>query len=94
MVDWTKKLVFHFRSIDVRVELYFHYFTCLGHVVVDYYTETQNSTRHDLACVWLRTESKEAPRKEKNHRAMDDIRESIKELQYYKESIFKSRRSK
>jgi hypothetical protein len=24
---------------------------------------------------------------------MDDIRESIKELQYYKESIFKSRRS-
>ncbi|KAM3386245.1 hypothetical protein ACQJBY_009711 [Aegilops geniculata] len=39
-------------------------------------------------------ERKQAPRKEKNHRALDDIRESIMELQYYKENIFKSRQSK
>jgi oligoribonuclease len=30
-----------------------------------------------------------APVKEKRHRAMDDIKESIKELKYYKENIFK-----
>ncbi|OEL37296.1 hypothetical protein BAE44_0001685, partial [Dichanthelium oligosanthes] len=41
----------------------------------------------------LCAEKKAAPRKEKNHRALDDIRESIKELQYYKENIFKSRKS-
>jgi len=34
-------------------------------------------------------ERKMAPMKKNNHRAMDDIRESIKELQYYKENIFK-----
>ena len=42
----------------------------------------------------LFTERKQTPRKQKNHRAMDDIRESIKELQYYKDNIFKSRQSK
>ncbi|KAF2569980.1 hypothetical protein F2Q70_00000140, partial [Brassica cretica] len=31
-----------------------------------------------------------APAKKNNHRAMDDIRESIKELKYYKETIFKA----
>jgi len=42
---------------------------------------------------WVQ-KAKKLQKKEKNHRAMDDIRESIKELQYYKEIIFKSRRSK
>lgn len=34
-------------------------------------------------------EKKMAPAKEKRHRAMDDIKESIKELKFYKENIFK-----
>lgn len=39
-------------------------------------------------------ENKKAPPKEKKHRAMDDIRESIEELKYYKEHIFKSKSKK
>lgn len=37
-------------------------------------------------------ENKKAPSKEKKHRAMDDIRESIAELKYYKEHIFKTKK--
>lgn len=36
------------------------------------------------------TEKRRAPAKEKRHRAMDDIKESIRELKYYKEAIFKA----
>ncbi|KAL0674888.1 hypothetical protein Bca4012_002869 [Brassica carinata] len=35
-----------------------------------------------------------APAMKKNHRAMDDIRESIKELKYYKETIFKANKAR
>ena len=35
-----------------------------------------------------------APAKKNNHRAMDDIRESIKELKYYKETIFKANKGR
>ncbi|KAF0890564.1 hypothetical protein E2562_003776 [Oryza meyeriana var. granulata] len=59
-----------------------------SHVIVDVSSISALCTR------WFPKERKQAPRKEKNHRAMDDIRESIKELQYYKENIFKSRKSK
>ncbi|TKW03586.1 hypothetical protein SEVIR_7G051200v4 [Setaria viridis] len=58
-----------------------------SHVIVDVSSITALCSR------WFPKERKAAPRKEKNHRALDDIRESIKELQYYKENIFKSRRS-
>lgn len=34
-------------------------------------------------------ERKKAPSKENKHRAMNDIKESIAELKYYKENIFK-----
>jgi len=37
---------------------------------------------------------KNAPSKENRHRAMDDIRESIEELRYYKENIFKPKSRK
>lgn len=37
-------------------------------------------------------DNKKAPQKENNHRAMDDIKESIAELKYYKENIFKARK--
>ncbi|CAL5028329.1 unnamed protein product [Urochloa decumbens] len=58
-----------------------------SHVIVDVSSITALCSR------WFPKEKKAAPRKEKTHRALDDIRESIKELQYYKENIFKSRRS-
>ncbi|KAK7843719.1 oligoribonuclease [Quercus suber] len=37
---------------------------------------------------------KNKPSKKKNHRAMDDIRESIMELKYYKDNIFKASKSR
>ncbi|KAE8804111.1 oligoribonuclease-like [Hordeum vulgare] len=39
-------------------------------------------------------ERKQTPRKGKSHRAMDDIKESIAELKYYKANIFKPQKSK
>ncbi|KAG8064000.1 hypothetical protein GUJ93_ZPchr0004g38774 [Zizania palustris] len=56
-----------------------------SHVIVDV------SSIKVLCKHWFPKEKKQAPRKEKNHRAMDDIRESIRELQFYKENIFKSK---
>jgi len=34
-------------------------------------------------------DQKKVPTKQKRHRALDDIRESIEELKYYKANIFK-----
>ncbi|XP_040379664.1 oligoribonuclease-like [Oryza brachyantha] len=65
-----------------------HLAAIFSHVIVDV------SSISALCNRWFPKERKQVPRKEKNHRAMDDIRESIKELQYYKENIFKSRQSK
>ena len=31
------------------------------------------------------------PRKERNHRALDDIRESVAELRYYRDEVFAPR---
>lgn len=39
-------------------------------------------------------DNRKAPQKEKKHRAMDDIRESIAELKYFKENIFKAPKNK
>ncbi|XP_010916320.1 oligoribonuclease isoform X1 [Elaeis guineensis] len=54
------------------------------HVLVDV------SSIMALCIRWFPKEKKRAPAKEKKHRAMDDIKESIRELKYYKESIFKA----
>ncbi|KAH0453555.1 hypothetical protein IEQ34_017879 [Dendrobium chrysotoxum] len=69
------------------------YMPCLAgifpHVLVDVSSITA------LCMRWFPKEKKAAPTKEKRHRAMDDIKESIRELKYYKESIFKGfRKSK
>ncbi|KAL0910659.1 hypothetical protein M5K25_021661 [Dendrobium thyrsiflorum] len=69
------------------------YMPCLAgifpHVLVDVSSITA------LCMRWFPKERKAAPTKEKRHRAMDDIKESIRELKYYKESIFKGfRKSK
>lgn len=54
-----------------------------SHVVVDV------SSVKALCIRWYPKDNKRAPPKENKHRAMDDIRESIAELKYYKERIFK-----
>ncbi|KFK32442.1 hypothetical protein AALP_AA6G242200 [Arabis alpina] len=53
------------------------------HVLVDV------SSVKALCFRWFPREKRRAPAKKNTHRAMDDIRESIKELKYYKETIFK-----
>ncbi|XP_006647308.1 oligoribonuclease-like isoform X2 [Oryza brachyantha] len=59
-----------------------------SHVIVDV------SSIMALCIRWYPKERKQTPRKEKNHRAMDDIKESIAELKYYKDNIFKPQKSK
>ncbi|KAI3461762.1 hypothetical protein Pfo_018425 [Paulownia fortunei] len=59
-----------------------------SHVIVDV------SSVKALCLRWYPRDYKKAPRKENKHRAMDDIKESIAELKYYKEHIFKPFKSK
>lgn len=59
-----------------------------SHVLVDV------SSVKALCIRWYPKESKKAPSKENKHRALDDIKESIAELKYYKENIFKSKSKK
>ncbi|XP_031558949.1 oligoribonuclease, mitochondrial-like [Actinia tenebrosa] len=47
------------------------------------------SSIKELCRRWHPKIYKEAPRKALNHRAPDDIKESIRELQYYKKTVFK-----
>lgn len=58
-----------------------------SHVLVDV------SSVNALCLRWYPGEKKRAPSKENRHRAMDDIKESINELRYYKENIFKGPKS-
>ncbi|XP_051141629.1 oligoribonuclease-like [Andrographis paniculata] len=59
-----------------------------SHVIVDV------STVKALCIRWYPRDKKRAPQKENKHRAMDDIKESIAELKFYKEHIFKSKSRK
>ncbi|XP_022730230.1 oligoribonuclease-like isoform X2 [Durio zibethinus] len=59
-----------------------------SHVIVDV------SSVRALCIRWYPKDQKKAPPKEKKHRAMDDIRESILELKYFKETIFKAKSMK
>ncbi|GMH10967.1 hypothetical protein Nepgr_012808 [Nepenthes gracilis] len=59
-----------------------------SHVLVDV------SSVKALCVRWFPRDHKKAPSKDQKHRAMDDIRESIMELKYYKENIFKASKSK
>lgn len=42
-------------------------------------------------CFPISSDSRRAPQKENKHRAMDDIKESIAELKYYRDNVFKPR---
>jgi len=46
------------------------------------------STIKELATRWYPTAVDRMPKKRNNHRALDDIRESIEELRYYRRTIF------
>ncbi|KAF7205652.1 small fragment nuclease isoform X2 [Nothobranchius furzeri] len=48
------------------------------------------STIKELCRRWFPEEYKTIPQKKASHRALEDIHESIKELQYYRANIFKS----
>ncbi|XP_075047708.1 oligoribonuclease, mitochondrial [Mixophyes fleayi] len=47
------------------------------------------STVKELCRRWYPVDYERAPKKAASHRALDDISESIKELQFYRENIFK-----
>ncbi|XP_047941174.1 oligoribonuclease [Salvia hispanica] len=47
-----------------------------------------------LCLRWYPRDRRKAPQKENKHRAMDDIKESIAELKFYKENIFKPKKSR
>ncbi|KAL7081849.1 hypothetical protein ACP275_14G064200 [Erythranthe tilingii] len=47
-----------------------------------------------LCIRWFPRDNRRAPRKGNKHRAVDDIHESIAELKYYRDHIFKSFKSK
>jgi oligoribonuclease len=54
-----------------------------------HYRSIDVSTLKELCRRWYPTEYTAAPTKKGGHRALDDIRESIEELRYYREAIFK-----
>ncbi|KAF8980772.1 Oligoribonuclease, mitochondrial [Entomortierella lignicola] len=47
------------------------------------------STVKELTRRWYPKDFKQAPQKKEAHRALDDIKESIKELEYYRRAVFK-----
>jgi oligoribonuclease len=53
-----------------------------------HYRSVDVSTIKELARRWNPTIVKGAPEKETTHRALDDIRESIEELRYFREHLF------
>ncbi|KAK3039856.1 hypothetical protein RJ639_028249 [Escallonia herrerae] len=59
-----------------------------SHVLVDV------SSVKALCLRWYPKDNRKAPQKENKHRAMDDIKESIAELKYYKQHIFKAKTKK
>jgi oligoribonuclease len=53
-----------------------------------HYRSVDVSTVKELAKRWMPAILTEAPRKAEGHRALDDIRESVEELRYYREKFF------
>jgi oligoribonuclease len=55
-----------------------------------HYRSVDVSTVKELARRWLPASLAKAPHKRGAHRAMDDIKESIAELAYYRQAVFKA----
>jgi oligoribonuclease len=56
-----------------------------------HYRSVDVSTLKELALRWRPEVLDAAPKKASSHRALDDIRESVAELRYYRETLFRSR---
>ncbi len=54
-----------------------------------HYRSVDVSTVKELAARWFPKAAKRAPHKAGGHRAMDDIRESVAELAYYRSTVFR-----
>jgi oligoribonuclease len=54
-----------------------------------HYRNVDVTSIKELARRWLPKTFAKAPRKSDSHRALDDIRESIAELQFYRDNVFK-----
>lgn len=54
-----------------------------------HYRSIDVSSIKELAKRWYPTILKDAPPKARGHRAMDDIRESVEELRFYRSSLFR-----
>ena len=54
-----------------------------------HYRSVDVSTIKELALRWAPSVVDSAPRKETTHRALDDIRESVNELRWYREHLFR-----
>lgn len=54
-----------------------------------HYRSIDVSTIKELTRRWYPKAFEAVPRKENDHRALDDIRESIEELRYYRSEVFK-----
>lgn len=54
-----------------------------------HYRNVDVSTLKELVRRWYPDAFSQAPTKVRTHRALDDIRESIAELRYYKEAVFR-----
>ncbi len=55
-----------------------------------HYRNVDVSSIKELAYRWFPEVMKQSPRKQNNHRALDDIRESIEELRYYRQHLFRA----
>ncbi|MDA8309464.1 MAG: oligoribonuclease [Actinomycetota bacterium] len=56
-----------------------------------HYRSVDVSTVKELARRWLPEVLAAAPHKHGSHRAMEDVKESVAELAYYRQAVFKSR---
>jgi oligoribonuclease len=56
-----------------------------------HYRSVDVSTIKELVRRWYSTAYADSPKKAGSHRALDDIRESIRELAYYREAVFRPR---
>ena len=54
-----------------------------------HYRSVDVSTLKELALRWAPEVLESAPKKSSSHRALDDIRESVAELRYYREALFR-----
>jgi oligoribonuclease len=55
-----------------------------------HYRSVDVSTIKELTKRWLPDALRDAPKKARGHRAMDDIRESLDELRFYRATVFRS----